>query len=282
MTLHISLVLGHLIYLRMQIKEYFRKSLSPYLFYKLVDVKNTFFPTPAYKALGIQNKKAVTFYGQMIKHNDLVFDIGANFGHRVGTFLKLGARVIAVEPQEKCIRFMKSMYGNRVSLLQKGAGAAIGEMDFYSSDNAALSTFSKSWIESVQSSNRFESFSWTAAGKVPITTLDELVNQFGKPAFIKIDVEGLEYEVLLGLSQSVNYLSFEYAVPENISGLKSCLERMSKLGSYQLNYSIGETMQFALNSWMSMESFLSYIESPTFINSYAGDIYLELVNTSAI
>ena len=33
------------------------------------------------------------FYAQMVGHDDLCFDIGANVGNRVGVFRSLGARV---------------------------------------------------------------------------------------------------------------------------------------------------------------------------------------------
>ncbi|RYY64510.1 MAG: hypothetical protein EOO13_18415, partial [Chitinophagaceae bacterium] len=121
----------------MQLKEYFRRALSPFFFYKLVDLKNSIFPGEAYKKATIQNKKAAAFYSTFIHKGDLVFDVGANYGHRVSTFLKLGARVVAIEPQRKCIDFMRSMYGRKVMLEEKGAGAAEGEMDFFNSDNAA-------------------------------------------------------------------------------------------------------------------------------------------------
>ena len=38
-------------------------------------------------------------YRQFIEPGDLVFDIGAHVGDRVSSFRRLGARVVAVEPQ---------------------------------------------------------------------------------------------------------------------------------------------------------------------------------------
>jgi protein-L-isoaspartate O-methyltransferase len=38
-------------------------------------------------------------YRQFVKPGDLVFDIGAHVGDRVAAFRRLGARVVAVEPQ---------------------------------------------------------------------------------------------------------------------------------------------------------------------------------------
>ncbi|HRF81237.1 MAG TPA: FkbM family methyltransferase, partial [Flavobacteriales bacterium] len=39
---------------------------------------------------------------------------------------------------------------------------------------------------------------WDRAIEVPVTTLDRLIDQYGRPAFVKIDVEGFEDEVLVG------------------------------------------------------------------------------------
>ena len=38
-------------------------------------------------------------YSSFVKRGDLVFDIGAHVGDRVAAFRRLGARVVAVEPQ---------------------------------------------------------------------------------------------------------------------------------------------------------------------------------------
>ena len=47
-----------------------------------------------------------SFYSTLIGLNGLVFDIGANVGTRVNVFLSLGLRVVAVEPQRKCVRIL--------------------------------------------------------------------------------------------------------------------------------------------------------------------------------
>jgi FkbM family methyltransferase len=50
-------------------------------------------------------------YGRFVRPNDLVFDIGAHVGDRVGTFRRLGARVLAVEPQPALVRTLRLLYG---------------------------------------------------------------------------------------------------------------------------------------------------------------------------
>ena len=50
-------------------------------------------------------------YGRFVKSGDLVFDIGAHVGDRVAAFRRLGARVVAVEPQPALVKTLKLLYG---------------------------------------------------------------------------------------------------------------------------------------------------------------------------
>ncbi|MDD5633944.1 MAG: FkbM family methyltransferase, partial [Candidatus Omnitrophica bacterium] len=61
------------------------------------------------------------FYARFIKKGELCFDIGANIGDRTGVFLKLGASVIAIEPQENCVKRMIEKFGKnkRFKVVQK-------------------------------------------------------------------------------------------------------------------------------------------------------------------
>ena len=55
-------------------------------------------------------RKRYNFYSELIKKNDLCFDIGANYGNRSEVFLKLGAKVVAFEPQPKPLKFLKRKF----------------------------------------------------------------------------------------------------------------------------------------------------------------------------
>ena len=50
-------------------------------------------------------------YAEFVKPGDLVFDIGAHVGDRVRAFRRLGARVIAIEPQPALARTLRLLYG---------------------------------------------------------------------------------------------------------------------------------------------------------------------------
>jgi len=55
-------------------------------------------------------------YNQIIKENDLVYDVGANIGKKTAMLLSCGAKVIAIEPQPLCINKLKSKYNNNKKL----------------------------------------------------------------------------------------------------------------------------------------------------------------------
>jgi hypothetical protein len=75
-----------------------------------------------------------------------------------------------------------------------------------------------------------------------MTTLDRLIEQYGTPSFIKIDVEGFEYQVVKGLTQPVKTLSLEFT-PEFIESTFKCIDHLQRLGNIRLNYSMCGTCQ---------------------------------------
>ena len=60
----------------------------------------------------------------------------------------------------------------------------------------------KEFIDKV-SNGRFKDYVWDKSYEVPVDTLDNMIEKYGTPKFIKIDVEGYEYEVLQGLTKKV-------------------------------------------------------------------------------
>jgi FkbM family methyltransferase len=58
-----------------------------------------------------------------------------------------------------------------------------------------------------QNAARTSRHKWNRSIRLPVTTLDLLVAKYGKPSFVKIDVEGSEQEVLSGLEKAPKYLS---------------------------------------------------------------------------
>src|SRR5690606_31886866 len=152
-------------------------------------------------------------YARFLAPGDLAFDVGAHVGDRTASFRRLGARVVAVEPQPLCLGALRPLYGGdpQVALVEAACGAAPGTVRLHvNSANPTVSTASAGFVAAAGGAAGWEGQVWEAAIDVPATTLDALVAAHGRPAFTKIDVEGYEDEVLAGLSRPLPALSFEF------------------------------------------------------------------------
>ncbi len=222
-------------------------------------------------------KKRRTFYSQFLTFKDDIYiDVGANYGNRIEPLIGKGLKIIAVEPQLKCVEFLKRKYGNKITIIPKGLGEIEESRTIYISNAHAITSFSKDWIKATQDSGRFSEYTWSQGQEVEMTTLDNLINTYGKPKFIKIDVEGFEYEVLKGLSQDIEFISFEYIVPERINSVFQCLDRISEIANQNnvlFNYSKGESMEWALDEWILPYEMKKEVKLDRFIKSRFGDIY---------
>ena len=220
----------------------------------------------------------LTFYSQFIKKGDLVFDVGANVGSRSKLFLNLGAKVVAFEPQSGLCEHLTQhlKLHKRFTLMPIGLGKEPTIVELKISDAHVLSSMSNRWIESTTKSGRFSSYNWDKSIDVKIETLDNMINKFGVPAFIKIDVEGYEFEVLQGLSRPIEYLSIEFT-SEDIENLKKCLLRINEVGKYIFQFSEGETLKMSFEYWMNGDALLKSLESKIDTQPMLwGDIYCKL------
>jgi len=224
------------------------------------------------------DQEMLEFYSKFVSRGALCFDIGANIGNRAKIFLKLQANVIAVEPQEECVKMLRTEYeGNpNITIVQKAVGEAEGEAELIISDASTISSLSPEWIESVRRSGRFSEYHWDKKQIVQITTLDKLIDQYGTPSFIKIDVEGFEYQVVKGLSKPIKMLSLEFT-PEFIESTFKCIDHLQGLGAISLNYSINESMYLALEKWVTPEKIVKILSSFRNDNNLFGDVYVQFL-----
>lgn len=216
-----------------------------------------------------------SFYSQFFKADDLVFDVGANLGNRSQAFLKQGARVVAFEPQSVCAQRLRDLFqsNDRFDLEQCVLGDTGGNVDMLLCDSSTISSLSTDWIDAVQKSGRFSNYSWNKKESVQMTTLDRMIEKYGAPKFVKIDVEGSELKVLRGLSSPVSSASFEF-VPEFIDSTYKCIRHLESLGAASFNYCVGEELKLVLDGYVSASEMIAILSE--FVASDPtnfGDVY---------
>lgn len=221
------------------------------------------------------------FYSQFIAPGDLCFDIGAHLGNRSDTWLSLGAKVIAVEPQPACVAFLKKKLGNQpqFQLIEKAIGSRPGNAILHiSSLTPTVSTLAnQDWRQMINESSNFE-VSWDETVEVEVITLNDLIQQYGAPVFCKIDVENFELEVLQGLDHAIRTLSFEFFTKTPELTL-SCIDRLETLGNYEYNYSFGESQKMVCGTWVNVDQVIKHLSTLGPNDPASGDLYARLIDS---
>lgn len=134
----------------------------------------------------------------------LAFDIGANIGQKTRELLNLGfEHIVAVEPlfdcpfppTEKRVSWIKSLVSD----------SNLPQMIY---PLGTISTCSQEFM----ATSRFKGQTWGEPVTVRSTTLDDLMDVYGIPDYIKIDCENYELSVIRGLPLRavVPLISFEW------------------------------------------------------------------------
>jgi FkbM family methyltransferase len=248
------------------------------LFHSLQSSLGVAFSFLIYYGLPFHHRSLTRIYAPFIRPGDLCFDIGAHLGDRIRAWSKLGARVIALEPHPGMMSWLRRWYGNResIALVERAVGAQPGRTSLWISRlTPSISTTSEEWLTTVRQNRRFATARWEEQITVPVTTLDVLIQQYGRPAFCKIDVEGAELEVLHGLSHPLPALSFEY-IPAVMETALGCIDRLGQLGDYEYNWRVSEFPRLRSVVWLSPKDMAVRLRQMSSEDN-SGDVYARLI-----
>ncbi|RPI54682.1 MAG: FkbM family methyltransferase [Acidobacteria bacterium] len=227
-----------------------------------------------YHAIPLRQRRLRRFYSQFVSRGDLVFDLGAHAGNRTRAFAAMGCRVVAVEPQPDFARLLRLLMARspNVDVIEAAVGEKGGRGSLLISERTpTVTTIAAAWHASRSREPDFAHVKWNRQIDVETTTLDLLIERFGTPDFVKLDVEGAEPSVLAGLRRPVPALSFEY-LPRALDYAHLCVERLSALGVYRYNWSPGESYRLAGAPWMTGAELRRALESAA-AQRRPGDVY---------
>jgi FkbM family methyltransferase len=141
---------------------------------------------------------------------DLVFDIGAHNGDDTAYYLRRGFRVVGVDANPDMVswceqRFKEEIRADRLVLLNVGLAAEEGVASFFVSEgNAGV------W-SSLDAGLAFRGNLTARQIAVQTRSLQSLMQEYGVPFYLKIDIEGADHLCLRDIdpTDAPAYVSFE-------------------------------------------------------------------------
>lgn len=232
--------------------------------------------TPWNQLLALEQSGAERrFYRPFLRAGDLVFDIGAHHGEKCAAFLSLGARVVAVEPNPNGLallskRFPREIETGRLIVLPVAVGRSAGRVQLrqflVDGCNASVSdVFARALEEELGAPS--------AVFDVEMIAGASLFERYGMPAFIKIDVEGMDADVLSTVPCRPRMLTFEFnQAPHCVPLTNACFVEVARLGFTEANFTEGADPRLLLREWVKPDRLLEEISRAAQGRAMWGDV----------
>lgn len=185
------------------------------------------------------------FYPRFLARGELGFDIGAHGGDRTACWRRIGARVVAVEPQPALSRLLRILFSHDPGLVrvQSLIGSEIGRARLLlNSANLTVATASTSFVAAAAGAPGWRDEVWECGGRVSHHA-GCAGGRLWPAGFHQARHRGFEFQALTGLGTPPRSLSFEFTTIQRDVATAS-LTRAGELGYRAFNAVLGETTDF--------------------------------------
>lgn len=193
-----------------------------------------------FRALFRPNDCQTRFYQSLLERSPkgTILDIGSNNGSKAEIFRNLTDFVVAVEPDPDLANLLRSRFRFRkVRVLESAIGAFNGKLELLRfPGHEAYNTAVQVWADSVEAAKHLPK---PVKCTVAVCDLQTLIDRYGPVKYVKIDIEGWEWEAISTLTTRVPFVSMEFNLPDFQSGLERSLKHLGAMG-YLFNVAIAE------------------------------------------
>ena len=163
----------------------------------------------------------------------IIFDIGANAGNFSYKY-RDKCKIVSVEANPILAEALKERFSENNNIFVENCAISDkkGTIDFFICAQDQMSSCNRNWLETL----RYKKHGIQRTIEVPAVTLDNLIEKYGPPHHIKIDVEGYELEVVSGLSKKVGSIQFEYIREEFETLTVPIFFKLKNLGYDKFNH----------------------------------------------
>jgi FkbM family methyltransferase len=227
-----------------------------------------------YHAIPFRQRRLRRLYRSFVRPSDLVYDVGAHAGNHVRALHAIGCRVIAIEPQPDFARILRVLFRRSadITILETAVSNRGGRATLSISERTpTVTSLAADWRDARTADEDFTRVRWNRSKEIDVTTIDALIETYGEPAFVKLDVEGSEPAALAGLTRPVPAVAFEY-LPRALDCVALCVEQLKRLDRYVYNWSPGESYRLASDSWLEGPALLDALTRAD-AQRRSGDVY---------
>jgi FkbM family methyltransferase len=197
----------------------------------------------------------------------MLFDIGANCGNYTNANIDKYSKIICVDASGlQCELLKKNVPSDKCTIVHTLV-SSVDTAKFYRCSASGISSASLDWVLGkgrFAPGNRYyePSFQWTL-DPVSITSLDQLIEIYGVPSFIKIDVEGHELEVIKSLTKYSGTIAFEWAEEMKTEAIETINYISAALGHKKFYIQSEDAYTFVPddNSYVTKEEIIEIIHT---------------------